>query len=314
MKRIDPIPADTTQLIRWHLLNDRALHNVSFPVWFDTKQVKDNHIDTLTITLYRFRERANERVQKDTFPDEVWQFRFHPEGWVKSLLLKEYNEGIHIADHTFDYAEGPDSMGYCAPTVSTRYLFKSKQSPLQGILNQVEDLKVFNRLVFENNDSISTVYKNVLSHPSKKHVYIKDSAHWNVTFIDQYFKADGKNYYYYGPPNDFTECFKLDNLVEKEFLQVNRYHPNGVLRSQDLYKGGFYRRRVFGYQKNGKCSYFIDSVFSSSDQFVYREDVTISYNIENVLPKDLVICASQDTAQLDPKKRYTFTYSMKSEQ
>lgn len=314
MKKIDPIPADTTQLIRWHLLNDRALHNVSFPVWFNTERVQQIGLDTLTVTFYRYREKANERVQKDTFPDEMWQFSFSEEGWVDKLLLSEYNEGIHIADHTFDYAKAPDSNGYCAPTVSTQYLFTSNQNQLQGILNQVEDLKVFNRLIADGSDSVSIQYKNVLSRPTEKHIFIQDSANWNVTFIDHHFEAAGKNYFYFGIPNDYKQCFKLDNLVEKELLQVNRYYPNGVAKSQDLYKGEFYRRRVFGYDKNGQCTYFTDSIFSSGDQYVYREDVSITYSNDDNLPKDLVICASNDTAQVDPKKRYLFNYAIENKE
>jgi hypothetical protein len=187
-------------------------------------------------------------------------------------------------------------------------LFKENQNSIQGIFDQVEDLKVFDRLIFENMDSISITYKNALATLSEKHIYITDSSRWNVHFIDEHFKANGKYIYYYGQPFDYTESFKLDNLVDKTLKQLRSYYDNGLIKIQEQHDGGFYRSRNFIYKENGLCTMLEDSIFSDGNEFVNAERSIIEFQNRN-LPKWIYIYAIDDTLREIQKRKYEFSYS-----
>jgi hypothetical protein len=303
------IPLEVDNLINWEYFNDAGRHNVSFPLWFNEEVVLTDSISTVEMSVYRFQEnQGNKKLLKDTFPDETWRFTFNADGFAETVVLREFAEAIPIAIHEFEYKSNPDSLGFSSPIVSTRYLFKRNKSSLQGIFDQVEDLKVFNRLVFNKQDSIGIYYENALSTLGEKHVFLKDSSTWNVRFIDQNFKANGKNYYYYGLPKSYVESFKLDNLVEKTTFQRREYYPNQVICKQEFHSGGFYHLRTFNYDSTGWCLNLQDSIYSDSKEFVYAEKTAIEYNEDN-LPKGLYVYALSDTSKRTPKKRYEISYS-----
>lgn len=303
-------PPNVDQLINWAFFNEEALHNISFPIWFNDDIIKRDSISGLNFSIYRFQESQSVKLPKDTFPDEVWRFSFSQEGWVKEIVLEEYSEAILIAEHQFDYRESPDSLGYCSPNVSTKYLFKENQTSIQGIFDQVEDLKVFDRLVFEVQDSVAVTYKNALSTLKEKHVFIIDSSSWNVHFIDEHFKANGTYLYYYGYPKQYYESFKLNNLVDKTLRQRRSYFENGVVKTQEHHDGGFYNTRNFIYNESGLCTAFKDSIFSNGKEFVNAERSIIEFKKQN-LPDLISVYAMSDTLKKNQKRKYEFSYSFR---
>lgn len=300
-------PPISVQLVNWESFNDAGFHNISFPTWFNSDIIKADSIAKLNLAIYRFHENLNARMPKDTFPDEIWKFNFNSEGWVKQVTLEEYSQAILIAKHQFDYKRNPDSLGYSSPTVSTKYLFKENQNSIQGIFDQVEDLKVFNRLVFEAIDSVSITYKNALSTLKEKHIFIVDSALWNVHFIDEHFQANGSYLYHYGYPGNYTQSFKLNDLVDKTLEQRRSYYANGVIRIQEHHDGGFYKARNFIYAKDGTCDVLKDSIFSESEEFVNAERFDIEYDPKN-LPERVNVYAMNDTLNKNQKRKYEFSY------
>lgn len=305
---VQPDPPVVDQLMNWELFNTESFHNVSFPIWFNSNKIKEDSIESITISAYRFQEGRDTIVVKDTFPDEIWKFTFNESGAVEEVLLDEYVEAIHIASHEFNYKKAPDSTGYSSPVVSTKYKFNKEKSSFQGLLDQVEDLKIFDRLVFKSEDSLSLVFRNALSVLKEEHVFLKDTATWNVAFIDQNFNADGSNYYYFGNPKNFKEAFKLDNLVEKTYAEKRNYFENGLIKSQRLYDEGFYLKRNFNYDDKGWCLSLSDSIFSEAEDFIYSESADIKYT-ENHLPKQVVLKQNADTTSSNLDKRFLFKYT-----
>ncbi len=301
-------PPIASQLVNWSSFNDVGFHNISFPTWFNSALIKADSISHLKLSVYRFQENQNTKMPKDTFPDEIWTFTFNTEGTVKEIVMEEYSEAILIANHQFDYKKSPDSLGYSSPNISTKYLFKENQNSIQGIFDQVEDLKVFDRLILDNMDSLSITYKNALSTLSEKHIYIMDSSSWNVHFIDKQFKANGKYIYYYGQPNDYVESFKLDNLVDKTIKQRRSYYDNGVIKLQEHHDGGFYKSRKFIYNGDGICTMFEDSIFSTGKEYVNGERSIIEFQKKS-LPKWIHVYAMEDTLREIQKRKYGFSYS-----
>ena len=301
-------PLKMDQLVNWTFFNEEAFHNISFPIWFSNDIIKTDSISDINISIYRFQENQNTELPKDTFPDEIWRFAFNKEGWVKEVVLEEYSEAILIAEHQFDYKENPDSLGYSSPNVSTKYLFKENQNSIQGIFDQVEDLKVFDRLVFESMDSIAITYKNALSTLKEKHVFITDTNSWNVHFIDEHFKANGTYLYYFGYPNHYYESFKLNNLVDKTLKQRKTFYENGVIKILEHHDGGFYSARNFIYDEEGLCTTFKDSIFSSGEEFVNAERSIIKFK-KHQLPQQVLVYAMDDTLKKNQKSKYEFSYS-----
>ncbi len=304
-------PPIVSELVNWTSFNDEGFHNISFPNWFNKDIVQSDSIAKLSLAIYRFQENQNNKMPKDTFPDEIWKFIFDSEGWVKQVTLEEYSQAIQIAEHVFDYKKSPDSLGYSPPTISTKYLFKENQNSIQGIFDQVEDLKVFDRLIFDNMDSISISYKNALSTLSEKHIYITDSSLWNVHFIDEHFQANGSYLYHYGSPRNYSQSFKLIDLVDKTLEQRRYYYGNGIIKIQEQYEGGFYKARSFIYAEDGTCEMFKDSVFSESEEFVNAERSSINHNSFG-LPESVHVFAMSDTLNKNQKRKYEFSYLFSS--
>lgn len=304
----DMIPPTHTQIINWEHFNSSAFHNVSFPLWFNSEIVAEKQVEQLDIAVFRHQENISKRLPRDTFPDQVWQFFFDENGWVKDITLKEYVAAIHIVTHEFNYKNKPDTLGYSLPTVTTQYLFSSQQNQLTGLFNQVKDLQLFSRLILEKSDSNHVIFKNALPLINEKHIFITDSSNWNVHFIDQEFGANGKNYYYYGLPDHYVQRFKLENLVEKTLDEKRSYYPSSIIKKQKFYSDGFYRSRTFIYDSLGWCRRFKDSIFGSDKTFIHDETTSIAYN-SNELPISMSTFSSNDTLAIQ-KKRRVFRYTI----
>lgn len=303
----EEILPERNSLIQWEFFNEEAFHNFSFPLWFNAPLVDDQDVKKIKISVYQYRGSGDLKQQKDTVPDEIWEFQFTKEGWVKDISLHEYQESILIASYNFNYASSLDSLGYVAPSFSTLHNFSTQKNKVQQILDQVEELQLFKRLVFESQDSVSATYSNALSALEERHIFILDSSNFNVRFIDQYYEANGKHYYYYGVPRHYFESFKLTNLVEKTIEQRRTYYPNGVIKTQAFHNGGFFTARHFTYGESGECTGYIDSLFSDGDAFINEQYSTIDYR--EGLPIQVQRFNSHDSLKERPQQTYLLKYS-----
>jgi hypothetical protein len=304
----EKIPVHTNELVNWSDFNEDGFKNISFPNLFSRAQVLQDSIAAVRLVIAQVERLQEEGVETDSFPTRIWNFNFHADGWMKRAQLDEYLESIRIAEHVFQYAKAPDSLGYSLPVVLTNYLYKERGYNEFAFFDQLQELEAFNRLILESKEDHTVVFKNALPTVSAKYIFLTDSNLWNVQHIDQQYNAEGINTYFYGSPLRYEQRFQLENLVEKTMHQRRTYYPTGVIQHQTFYSDGLYRKRYFNYDSAGYCSAFQDSIFGDGGDFVYTEQFTIKRSSNHLpLSVDVALINAPDTARTI--KKYAFIYS-----
>lgn len=293
------------QLVDWSVMNADGWKNMSFPTWFSKELIDSNAINSVFIGFTNFNFTDSLVNITDTLPHRTVEINFDKEGSVEDITLVDFINGIQLAQHIFSYKSSTDSLGYSPSVVSSNVKYREKS--MLSLLNTLQELQQYQRLIFKesNDDLISYVDKS-----SKKeviHYFILDSANWNVSYIDQHFKSQGNNIFYYGSPANYQSSFTVKNLVEKSMKQTRSYFPSNAVKSQYFHNKDFITKRSYIYDDLGLLIGLNDSLVTSSNEYLHSEFAVIDYLEE--LPKKISFFNVEDTLMKTPIKRISFTYN-----
>ncbi|MEX1192776.1 MAG: hypothetical protein WEA99_12450 [Brumimicrobium sp.] len=302
-------PTVKEMLVNWSTFNESGFQNVSFPTWFNQKQVQLKNISQIKLFFYDFNEIDTVNTFSDTLPETLLSFDFDKEK-LAQMQLEEFSSEMPIAKHFFNYRNKQDSVGYSAPDITNNVVYKdNKWIP---IFSTYKVAQVFQRLHFVKKDSVVIEYTNTLNPDDNKHVFILDSANWNVMFIDKWFKPKNNNTFYYGSPKQVHESFKVKNLVEKEQLVKNTYFENNVAYQQSFFTDGFEKRRTFQYDNEGQCVGYVDSLIAIPNDYIEHTISKIQFDKE--LPINLFTYDPTDSLYENPLKQISFKYEYREVQ
>ncbi|RYM34068.1 hypothetical protein ERX46_08895 [Brumimicrobium glaciale] len=298
-------PPLTSQLINWSVMNADGWKNMSFPTWFSKELIDSNDIKTILIGFTNFNFTDSIVNITDTMPYRTLEINFDQKGSVKKVVMAEFIDGIQLAQHIFSYKSGTDSLGYSTPAVSSNVKYREKS--MISLLNTLQELQQYQRLVLEESDEKLLKYVDKSSKKEIYHYFILDTANWNVSYIDHNFNPEGKHLFYYGSPTDYLSSFSLVNLVEKSLKQSRIYYPSKALKSQSFHTKDFTTKRCFDYDSTGVLMSIKDSLVSASDEFLHSDLGIIKY--KNFLPSELNFFNADDTLRKVPVKRVSFKYN-----
>ncbi|HLV43000.1 MAG TPA: hypothetical protein VKY37_12025 [Brumimicrobium sp.] len=297
-------PPFQAQLVNWSVMNKSGWKNMSFPVWFNPYFIDSLSVEHIEIEFTNFNYTDSIMNVSDTMPYRKVFIDFKSKGEVKKVVRKEMNAGVKIAEYIFSYKTPLDAMGYSPPAVSSNVKYREKS--IISLFSTFQELQQYQRMVLIETDSTHISYLDKSSLEEVHHYFILDSAYWNVSFIDQEYTPQGKNIFYYGSPIDYTSSFTLINLVEKSLKEERVFYPTGAFRSQSFYENEFITKRYFDYDSLGLCLGFVDSLITTSGDFLHLEKGIIEY--KNDLPKSLSFFNEEDSLMITPVKRMKLNY------
>lgn len=304
---VEKIPTNTSQLVNWSVMNEKGWENMSFPIWFSVGQVDSLNIEKIGLEFTSYTYTDTNLQITDTLPYQLIDIKFKENGTVNEVTIKEFSTGIEIAKNSFNYKVSPDRYGYSSPNASSDIKYGGKN--ILSFVNSLQELQQYQRLVLEEKDSLILKYLDKSSNSKIYHYFILDSNNWNVSFIDQNFKAQGKNIFYFGSPRHFVASFSLSNLVEKTKKEERNFYSTGTLKNQSFYNEDFITKRYYKYDSLGLCIGFLDSLITTGDEFLHLEKGVIKYN--HNLPKSVGVYNEEDTLMIDPIKLVQFSYTHK---
>jgi hypothetical protein len=292
------------QLINWRVFNKKGFNNMSFPVWFSPALIDSNNIESLTLSYSNFNFTDSSLNVADTLPNRKMEIQFDRKGYVSNVKLDEFLTGIHLGYHSFTYPHSTDSLGYCAPVISSQMNFGKKG--VFSMFSTIKELQQFNRLVQVSRDSSVITYEDKNNQDIKHHYFIIDSSKWDVSFIDNRYDPVGKDIFYYGDPAHYKAAFKLQNLVEKTKLEKVFINSIGLLKQQNFYKNDFVTKRYYEYSQNGYCVGYSDSLMTDSYDFIHTEQAVVHYL--NNIPNKIEFYNAEDTLKMHPIRRIKISY------
>lgn len=298
-------PPLTHQLINWSVMNAQGWKNMSFPTWFSKDLIDSNDIESILIGFTNFNFTDSIINITDTMPNRTIEINFDQKGSVKKVTMVEFIDGIQLAQHIFSYKSTTDSLGYSTPAVSSNV--KYRQKSMMSLLNTIQELQQYQRLVLEEADEKMLKYADKSSKKEIFHYFILDSANWNVSYIDYNFKPEGRHLFYYGSPTNYTSSFTLENLVEKSMKQTREFYPTKVLKRQQFHTKDFTTKRWFNYDSLGVLLSINDSLVSASGEFLHSDMGRIKY--KEKLPKEINFYTAEDSLFKAPIKRISFFYN-----
>lgn len=304
----EPPPVYAEQLFDLRLMLEKGWKNISFPMWISPEKVDSLNIDRFTITFVNYNVSDSLINVSDTLPYKTITVSFGKKGKIENVTMADFNIGRKIAEHIFTYPKSIDSNGYSLPYVALKSDIKNNKNPLSPIISTLQDLLEYQRLVFKESTEDYLIYKNEVSLDDVNHYFITDSSKWNISFLDKEIKPSSEDIIYFGAPNNYISAFSIQNMVEKTMIESFDLYSNNVLKSQNLYEDGFVTQRWFNYDKNGLCTGFIDSLCTSSDDFIHASIGKIGY--QDGLLKSITFFNEKDLEFDQPTKVIRFTYDI----
>lgn len=303
----EKIPPNHPQLVNWSMMNEKGWENMSFPTWFTINQIDSLGIEKIGLKFTSYTYTDTNLQITDTLPYQLIAIDFKENGAVRSVIIKEFSSGIEIAKNSFNYKSAPDEYGYSSPNASSDIKYGGKN--ILSFVNTLQELQQYQRLVLEKKDSTLLKYLDKSSSQKIHHYFILDSVNWNVSYIDQNFKSQGKDIFYFGSPKHFVASFSLKNLVEKTKKEERIFYSTGTLRDQYFHNDDFITKRFYEYDSLGLCIGFLDSLITKGGEFLHLEKGVIKY--KHTIPKSVGIYNEEDTLMIDPIRRIQFSYTYK---
>lgn len=302
-------PKAQQQLVNWDKMNDFEWRNQSFPLWFNPQLIDSLNIESIQLDFLSYNIQDTLIEFGDTLPYREKRFFFKENGDIKELLNTEYNAAIKISQTKFSYSSPLNDFGYSLPIISNTISFGEDR--FRNQLNRIEDLQLFRRLSFQAGDDEYLHFIDENEENKMSHYFIIDSTKWSVTYLDQKFKPEGEEVFYFGSPLRYNAAFSLTNLVEKTmFIEQERY-PNEVIQSQVFYKRDFKTIRHFKYNEEGVCVGFTDSLKTITNDFLHLEIGIIDY--KNKIPAQILFYNEEDIEFEFPIKKVRFSYTFSTE-
>ncbi|PHR49955.1 MAG: hypothetical protein COA32_02140 [Fluviicola sp.] len=290
-------------VIDWEFFTPDEIKNISFPIWINDSITLKKGIQKIQISIHEFGFKEDS-VFQDTVPSTIYEVSFS-KGQLSTIYIKEFSEEIEIEEQWFRYRQEKDSLGYSLPNVTNKVIYEGND--FLPIFSTLQNAQKYLRLKFDKKDSCTIQYTNTLSADKERHIFLTDSANWNVHFIDQMFENPEKNKYFYGIPSKHIESFRIKNMVEKEQLSTSKYFENDCIYQRSSFNNGFENRRTFIYDESGRTTGFIDSLIVEPNDFIERVVSKIDY--KDGLPVFISSFKSRDSLFKDPIKEVRLKYT-----
>lgn len=295
-------PLTNKGVINWAFFTLEGLQNISFPVWINDSIVENKNIQKIHFSIHDLKA-IDDTIFQDTIPSTLYEVDFS-KGNLNSIYVKEFFQEIAIEEQWFRYRQKKDSLGYSLPDVTNNVIYE--ENDFLPIFSTLQNAQHYLRLKFHEKDSSTITFINTLSTNEEKHIFILDSANWNVHFIDKKFTHPDKHIYYYGYPSIHYESFRIKNLVEKDQITSNKYFDNDCIYQHSTYNNGFENRRTFLYDKKGKVTGFVDSLIVEPNDFIERIISKVKY--KDGLPTTVSSYKAQDSLYKTPIKEIRLNY------
>lgn len=222
---------------------DEVSAMLNFPFWFQDSILKQQHIQSCTITTYGSSSSSEEEVKKTPFPKKSVCYTFDHFGHLIHIQLTDFFEGIIISHQSFQIIPSSNSYYFGVKRLDNTY----------GIENNSYLIVPFktkkNVVQFDNNMKSERLH------------YIENKAFWGALSVDSITNAKPTDWIILGTPKRPEKRYRVKNTVtERNVTHYTYYNSNfpNVTISEDY---PFTKKRTFLYNRAGLFTGYIDSTF-----------------------------------------------------
>jgi hypothetical protein len=245
-----------TPLIHPLFFQDEIAAQLNFPFWFNDSIMREQHIQTITWTVYGTTQMDDENEkQGDDYPKTKTIYTFNENGRLVGLQRSDYSEGLTISSGKYAII----------PTAQPVYSQVKRVQPLHlGTDESVESYSFLrpvnaNPRILQYDDDYADVRYHFF--PLKKC--------WGALSIDSIGHPGSSDWVILGTPVKPEKRYQVVNTVTErnvthyEYLHAN--YPKMITWSDYP----FTQKRTFTYSKSGVFTGYIDSTFIDQE-FVTR--------------------------------------------
>jgi hypothetical protein len=269
---------------------DEVAAMLNFPFWFQDSILKQQHIQSCTITTYGSSSTNIEDAKKTPFPKKSVCFTFDRFGHLIHIQLTDFFEGIIISHQSFQIIPSSNPYYYGVKRLDNTYGIENNSYLIIPFKNKK------NVLQFDNNLRGERLH------------FIENKKFWGPLSVDSITQAKPTDWVILGTPNRPEKRYRVKNTVtERNVTHYSYYNSNypHVTISEDY---PFTKKRTFIYSNKGKFKGYIDSTFID-DLFVTRGLNYIQYDRAQ---KPIVIVHQKGHAEGEnnyrSKELITYTY------
>lgn len=273
-----------------HALNEGD-YSPSFPVWFNDSIVASRK-------LKRIIRRAYAPVTEgDSLMDElkgVYTYEFDDNGKVTLYSINSYYDNIEFGSVTFKYLPVKNDDSYR----SYKKVVEKGQGPSQ-LSDHIEEYQPV-----ESNERF-LIYMNLRA--GNDLLFMRDSEYWGPISIDTILHPASNDWVVLGDPVMPMKKYQVENTVKEFNVTEYEYDENGQSIKRIVNdKYPFIQSRNFVYDESGKCSGFIDSIFTDK-KFLSRKVYLFSFD-NTGLPSELHRKNVTGKEKNEILQKETFTY------
>ena len=309
-KKEEKIDFQSKNVLNPLFFSEANIFNLSFPLWFNQEVLEYYNIDSIYLESVVVNW-TNDTVLAEEV-DYSFTYAFKSNGWLKKSKFTDYYELTKLFEASFDYTKStPDSMGYSLPRIEKTANLLIGTNPTK-LLRTLSDLQRFDRLEFVRQDNEVIVFKNTTSSVHEQHIFIGNTEHQNILFVDK-LETNPEDVFYYGVPQRYSKAFCLTDLVKEDLrLETTFFETENYPKAQKTEKNGLITNSVFKYDENGRWVGQQDSLMLNTGQFIKLTESEIKYN-EQGLPKSIDIRIGSSENDLRTAKIVKLNYAFRKQ-
>ena len=255
-------------------------NNLSFPLWFNDSMLRVNSVRMIVRKTYVFDAEDSVNLQHPSVIalSNRNVYVVDPTGKIEKLRFTYFFDGEKIGSLSFHYLPKSMRNGYCFP-------FNLDTSSIAELSFTKNELPVKVHEVLQVNRKY-TSFKNIGD--NNKIFFLPNPAYWGALSVDSILHPHPDDKIVLGSPMKPVKSYKVRNkILEKDVMRFSYFKGTSVLKKMTWIDFPFSTVRTFQLDKKGRCSGFIDSLFSGND-YLKRTIATIWFDRSN-LPVKVVI-------------------------
>lgn len=255
-----------------HLFFSKQRNVLSFPLWFNEKEICRKGISRITFLKFDKGDSIPVGQEKNTIPNESFEYVFRANGTVSALAHKTFLNGYSIGESNFRFQDFQAPNGHSEVQVQNS---ASEGYNLNGI-TQNSTWQVFD---FLDSGEFSSRYQKVSE--DQRLFIVPNKKYWNPLDIDKKVKPRSQDKVILGTSMYPQKIYQVANMVEERNI-TQFFYRNGFIHQVREDNFPFSRKTTFEYTNEGLCVGFIDSMFSA--EMVVESKRTIFHYTPDSLP------------------------------
>jgi len=264
---------------------------MSFPNWFDEELIQQLNIKEIRRNVF---PSSKENNPEELNPKKTMRYEFDHDGTLKNVNIKQLYEYITVGDIDFIYRTLKDEYGFSP--VRLKY-DENKQNN-----ETIDQFLIYDKVTYSDNYLVYQEQKT-----GDYRFYMTKKHYWGSLSVDSIFNPTPQDVIVFGSPLFPQKQYFVENRVNESDVILYRYSKKGNAPIDvKTEKFPFQYKRSIIYNKEGRCTGFIDSTFNDNEyltrknsSFVFKDSLPIELIHESMSNKSSKLYIQVETFEYD---------------